>query len=365
MPNCLEYAISDFCPSCAIGIQDNFNISMASARAPVNCTRCGCVGFIDGRALVSHQKGVYCEETVRKKSRLQGVEDCGEHQSQERHIPEQSTSDWESQNIQVPYAHEGYFENSVPPFDSTHALMHWIRHCHNGSGLSNRDIKNLLNNVLYHKDFELDQVSVRSLKDCVAYDDNIHEEKDKWLEYLVDGKPEDPYPVHLYYKDPVVALTTLFSDTGNLEGFDLGLNEDVELNGVYSTPSTGEWWKFMRNYYNRICQGSVVAPLILYSDQTTLSNNSRVSGYPLVLTLANVSCELRGEKSSHILLGVLPVISARDLPSHQRRLEIFQKCLEKILEPLKRLSHRCVFLFFLILTIILFSLLNTNFALKF
>lgn len=310
---------------------------MASARANVNCTRCGCVGFSDQRALVSHQKGVYCEQTVRKKRRLIRVGEYGQHQSFEMQNPEQSTSNWE---IQFPYAHEEYSRNEVPSFDSTHALMQWIRHCHNGSGLPNRDINNLMKNVLFHKDFELDKVTVRSLKDCEAYDNNIHEDEDKWLEYLVDSKPGDPYPVHMYYRDPVIALKTLFSS--KLEGFDLGLNELGEWNGVYSTPSTSEWWKFMRTYYNQVCPGSVIAPLIFYSDQTTLSNNSRVSGYPLVLTLANISCELRGEKSGHILLGVLPVISAGDLPSHKRRLDIFHECLGKILDPFKKLSHRCV-----------------------
>lgn len=56
------------------------------------------------------------------------------------------------------------------------------------------------------------------------------------------------------------------------------------------------------------CDDSVIAPLIFYSDQTVLSGNMRVSGYPLVLTLGNISSEKRQEPEGRVLLAVLPIL---------------------------------------------------------
>jgi hypothetical protein len=54
--------------------------------------------------------------------------------------------------------------------------------------------------------------------------------------------------------------------------------------------------------------GSVISGLMFYSDQTTLSNDRRVSRWPLIMTLANIDCESRGEPDGHVLLAILPVI---------------------------------------------------------
>lgn len=94
----------------------------------------------------------------------------------------------------------------------------------------------------------------------------------------------------------------------------------------------------MQNHVN--CIGSVIAPRIFYSDQTSQFNIVRANGYPLVISLGNIACELRLQAEGHMLLGVLPVISAGDIPSHHRQLEIFHECLQKILHPLKKLSYR-------------------------
>jgi hypothetical protein len=54
--------------------------------------------------------------------------------------------------------------------------------------------------------------------------------------------------------------------------------------------------------------GSVVCGLIFYSDQTTLSNDRRVLGWPLIMSLANIAWETRGEADGHVLPAILPVI---------------------------------------------------------
>ena len=58
------------------------------------------------------------------------------------------------------------------------------------------------------------------------------------------------------------------------------------------------------------CEGSVVALLMFYSDQTSLSNNMRVSGYPVVMSIANISCEKRQSDDGHALLAIFPIIAS-------------------------------------------------------
>jgi hypothetical protein len=52
-------------------------------------------------------------------------------------------------------------------------------------GLLEHDINNLLQNVLFHKSFQLSQVKLRSIVDCEIHDANLYQKKDGWLEYVV------------------------------------------------------------------------------------------------------------------------------------------------------------------------------------
>jgi len=60
---------------------------------------------------------------------------------------------------------------------------------------------------------------------------------------------------------------------------------------------------------NTICEGAVIAPVILYSDQTTLSNNRRILGHPIVMSIGNISCHVRELDEGHTLIGLLPIFS--------------------------------------------------------
>jgi hypothetical protein len=51
-----------------------------------------------------------------------------------------------------------------------------------------------------------------------------------------------------------------------------------------------------------------VAGLIFYCDQTTLSNDRRVVGCPLLMSLANIACENRSLLAGHVLLAILPIV---------------------------------------------------------
>jgi len=46
---------------------------------------------------------------------------------------------------------------------------------------------------------------------------------------------------------------------------------------------------------------------MLYSDQTPLSNNRRINGYPMVMSIGNIACDLREGDKGHGLLAVLPI----------------------------------------------------------
>jgi hypothetical protein len=49
----------------------------------------------------------------------------------------------------------------------------------------------------------------------------------------------------------------------------------------------------------------------LYKDQTSLSNDNRVFGYPLMMSLANkISCEQCPTASGHKLIVVLPMVTS-------------------------------------------------------
>lgn len=48
---------------------------------------------------------------------------------------------------------------------------------------------------------------------------------------------------------------------------------------------------------------------MLYSDQTSLSNNRRINGYPMVMSIGNIACDLREGDEGHCLLAVLPILS--------------------------------------------------------
>lgn len=93
------------------------------------------------------------------------------------------------------------------------------------------------------------------------------------------------------------------------------------------------------------CPGGVIAGIILYSDQTSLLHNQRVSGYPLMISLANIDCVGRREEGGHALLAILPTYGASDKEltksKHPTRLKLalLHKCLEIILMPLKALSE--------------------------
>ena len=81
----------------------------------------------------------------------------------------------------------------------------------------------------------------------------------------------------------------------------------------------------------------MIAPLILYSDETSLSKNCKVVGHPIVMSIANISCENRYLDEGHCLLVVLPVLRERSSFTTER-VRLLHDCLECVLKPLKAAS---------------------------
>ncbi len=95
----------------------------------------------------------------------------------------------------------------------------------------------------------------------------------------------------------------------------------------------------MQNLINTQCPRAVIAPLIFYNNQTSLSNDGRVTGYPLAMSIANITCENQYLDEGHVLLAILPIIISTEA-SHERRLQIFHECLDVVLKPLKEASFK-------------------------
>jgi hypothetical protein len=72
------------------------------------------------------------------------------------------------------------------------------------------------------------------------------------------------------------------------------------------------------------CKGEIIASLFFYNDQTTLSNNAKVVGYPIYMSISNIVCEDHNLDEGHILLTILPTPSKNKGP-HLRRLQIFHE----------------------------------------
>jgi hypothetical protein len=60
----------------------------------------------------------------------------------------------------------------------------------------------------------------------------------------------------------------------------------------------------------------------------------------LVMSLGNIACGMCLQREGHIFLGLLLVISAGNIPSHQRQYKKFHESLWMILYSLKKFRYR-------------------------
>jgi len=81
----------------------------------------------------------------------------------------------------------------------------------------------------------------------------------------------------------------------------------------------------------------VVLALILYSDSTVLSGKGNVSGWPIMMSVANIPLRLRRKHGGYKLMGLIPE-TPKEMDS-TTKVDIFNKCLDVILNPFKELSY--------------------------
>jgi len=81
----------------------------------------------------------------------------------------------------------------------------------------------------------------------------------------------------------------------------------------------------------------IVLALMLYSDATLLSGKGNVSGWPIVMSLANIPLNERRKVGKYKLMGLIPKLDGNF--DSTAKVDFFNKCLDTILQPLKKLSY--------------------------
>jgi hypothetical protein len=103
----------------------------------------------------------------------------------------------------------------------------------------------LFEKVLFHPSFKLENVSVRFVAQIDCYEQTIFRTKDDWDQYLIHVTEGDSGDCVMYHKDPLQALSFMFSSPSLKEDFQIAPSNGVHQ-GVYSTPNTSLWWLQMQ-----------------------------------------------------------------------------------------------------------------------
>ncbi len=95
--------------------------------------------------------------------------------------------------------------------------------------------------VLFHPSFKLEDASVRSIAQIDRYEQIIFRIEDGWDQYLIHVIEGDSRDRVMYHKDPLEALSSMFSSPSFKKDFQIAPSNGIHQ-GVYSTPNTGLWW---------------------------------------------------------------------------------------------------------------------------
>ncbi|CAE7232083.1 unnamed protein product [Rhizoctonia solani] len=119
---------------------------------------------------------------------------------------------------------------------------------------------------------------------------------------------------------------------------------------VYADMAASDWWwREMEKLVEQGYRDATIVPLIIATDQTTLSIMcGGQKAYPVYVTFGNLDKDWRRKPSKHgmYLLGYLPVDAFEDVPNddERRRLkaELVHRAMEKMLSPLRTASEQGV-----------------------
>ncbi|KAF8134816.1 hypothetical protein EV363DRAFT_1447582 [Boletus edulis] len=145
----------------------------------------------------------------------------------------------------------------------------------------------------------------------------------------IDGDEADDSTVEelkLWIHDPVACIHELISNPA----FDREIAYAPEK--VYTDPQGSTW------QYDETWTGATVAPVILASDKTQLSQfKGDKNAWPVYLTIGNISKEIRRQPAWHasILVGYLPVSKLHSFEDNSiAGYRLFHYCMKKLLRQL-------------------------------